>query len=327
MKTLQKMSGLVNQYYILLIVGATALAMLFPENFSWAANYTSVFLAISMFCMGLTMTTKDFAEVLRKPWRVLLVELIQYLWMPLAGVLLVRLFGLQGEVALGLILVGSVPSGTVSNVMAYMANGDVPLSVSATSVSTLVAPITTPLLLSLWGSAYIEIPFWSMLLSIVQIVLIPIVLGLLTNSLFHSYIEPVKDILPSTASVMVLFVLLGVVAVNRDTILSSGLLMFAALFLHHMSGYIVALLACLALKFNQASTRSIMLEVSVQNTGLASSLGLQFFGANGALAGAVGSIVHMICGSLFAQLCKWHDKAKETKYVAPVTAKETEHAN
>ena len=132
--------------------------------------------------MGLTLTMKDFSEVFRRPTRVLLVELLQFGFMPLSGFILAKLFQLPDQIALGLILLGSVPGGTSSNIMTYLANGDVPLSISATSVSTLIAPVMTPLILTFYGGSYFEMSFSAMFVSVSQVVLLPVVAGMVSVS-------------------------------------------------------------------------------------------------------------------------------------------------
>ena len=192
--------------------------------------------------MGLTMKPADFGEVFKRPWLIIWVFTLQYGWMPFAAYTIAKLFQLPPELAVGLILVGSVPGGTASNVLTYLANGDVPLSVTATSVSTLLAPIFTPMMVMFYGGEYLEISFWGMFMSIVQIVLVPIVLGLVINHFFSKQVEKVGKALPTLSSLAVLLVVGGTVAINHESILQTGLLILLVVVIHNASGYIVGYL-------------------------------------------------------------------------------------
>ena len=261
--------------------------------------------------MGLTMKPIDFTAVFKKPWLVLLITFLQFTIMPLSAFLLAKLFQLPNEQALGLILVGSVPGGTSSNVITYLANGDVPLSVTATSVSTLLAPLFTPLLLSFYGGAYLEMSFISMFSSIIQVVLIPIVAGLVLSYFFEAHIAKVEVALPSLSAVAVLLVLGGTVSINSETLLGTGMIMFLIVWLHNLSGYAAGFLACKLFKVNCAATRATGIEVGLQNTGLAGSLGLSHFSPATALAGAAGTIVHTLFGTLFASFLNFKEQAEK----------------
>lgn len=319
MKFFQTFNHLFNKYLALVVVAVAGFALFLPQSFLWASSHTTLFLQVIMFTMGLTMKPADFGAVFKTPWRVLMVSAMQYLFMPLSAFLLARLFQLPADIALGLILVGCVPGGTSSNVLTYLANGDVPLSVTATSVSTLLAPVLTPFFLSLYGGAYLEIAFWPMFLSIVQVVLVPIVGGLLLNRLFGRYVQPLETILPSLSAVAVLLVLGGTVALNNETLLGTGMIMFLIVWLHNLSGYAFAYGVCKVFKIDVAATRAMAIEVGVQNTGLAGSLGLQHFSPATALAGAAGTIVHTLFGTILASFLGNKDKAAAAAPTVPVT--------
>ncbi len=315
METLRKVNNLFNKYLVLFVLGIAAIAMLMPQTFTWASNYTSVFLQVIMFGMGLTMTLGDFSEVLKTPGKVLLVSAMQFGFMPLAAFLIAKLLNLPDDIALGLILIGCVPGGTASNVITYLSNGNVPLSITATSVSTLLAPLMTPLLLSFYGSAYVEISFWTMFLSIVQIVLVPIVGGVVVNYVFNRYIEPVKELLPTVSTLGILLVLGGTVSVNAETLMSSGLVIFLAVTLHNLSGYLFAYLVCPLFKTDESDTRAISIETAMQNSGLAASLGLMHFHPAAAVAGATGAIVHNVVGIIYSNICQYRDRAQAQEQV------------
>lgn len=312
METIKKINNLFNKYLVLFVVGIAAIALIVPQTFTWASDYTSIFLQVIMFGMGMTMTLGDFSEILKTPGKVLLVSTMQFGFMPLSAFLIAKIFNLPDDIALGLILVGCVPGGTSSNVITYLSNGNVPLSITATSVSTLLAPVMTPLILSFYGSAYVEISFWSMFLSIFQIVLVPIVAGVTVNYLFNKYIDPVKELLPTISTLGILLVLGGTVSVNADTLMASGLIMFLAVTLHNVVGYVVGHVVCHLFKMDEGSTRAMAIEVGMQNTGLAASLGLTHFNPAAALAGAVGAIMHNVVGIIYSNICQYRDKTQAT---------------
>ncbi|MER2173819.1 MAG: bile acid:sodium symporter family protein [Carnobacterium sp.] len=319
MKYFNKFNLFYNKYLAFIVVGVAAAALFLPNSFLWASSHTTLFLQIVMFTMGITMKPADFTAVFKKPWQVFLVTLAQYTLMPLSAFLLAKLFNLPNEIALGLILVGCVPGGTSSNVLTYLANGDVALSVSATSVSTFLSPVLTPLLLSFYGGTYIDISFWSMFLSIIQVVLVPILSGLVLSYFFNSYLKKLEVLLPSLSATAVLLVLGGTVALNSETLLGTGLIIFLIVWLHNLSGYAAGYTVCKLLKIDHSATRAMAIEIGVQNTGLAGSLGLAHFSPETALAGAAGTIVHTLFGTIYANFCRNKDNSAEEVISPPVT--------
>lgn len=315
MNVFNKVNQLFKDYLAWIVVLTAIAAMVFPVGFAWLAAWVTLMLQFIMFTMGATMKPSDFSEVFRRPVRVLVVVATQYLFMPLSAYVIARVFNLPAEIALGLILVGSVPGGTSSNVLTYLAKGDVPLSITATSVSTLLSPLLTPLALSFYGGAFIDIEFWPMFLSIVQVVLVPIFLGLLANRFLGAHTAKVETFLPTLSSIAVLMVLAGTVAVNRDNLVTTGWVIFAAVLVHNLSGYGAGYLASRLFGYSKASTRAIAIEISVQNTGLAASLGVAHFSPLSALAGAAGVMLHTLVGSIYASFCVKLDDRKAKRKV------------
>jgi len=310
MEAFKKFNQAYRSHLSWIVIGCAIIALIFPSLFAWSANYVTLLLQFIMFTMGLTMTPSDFGSVLKKPWKIILIGSLQYLFMPLSAFLLAQAFQLPSEMALGLILVGSVPGGTSSNVITYLANGNVPLSIGATSISTLLSPILTPIMLSFYGGTYLNIEFRPMFLSILNVVLLPIVLGLVMSYFFANKTQKVEDILPTLSSTAVLLVLASTVAINQQTLLSTGLIMFVAVALHNLSGYMVGYLFSKLFKMDTKSTRAIATEVGLQNTGLSASLGLAHFSPLAALAGAAGTVVHTLFGSIYASICDKNDKGR-----------------
>jgi BASS family bile acid:Na+ symporter len=309
----EKANAAFTKYLSWIVILMAALALSLPSLFTWVVAILTFMLQFIMFTMGLTMSPSDFAEVLKKPWRVFFVVLAQYLFMPFMAFVLSWLFQLPAEIALGMILVGSVPGGTSSNVIAYLANGDLPLSISATSVSTLLSPIMTPLMLSLYGGAYLEIQFMDMFMSIVQVVMVPVLLGLAISYFLGERTKKVETVLPTFSSIAILLVLAGTVAVNQQNLLETGLLIFFVVWLHNLSGYAISYLLCKLFHQDASVTRAMAIEVAIQNTSLAASLGLAHFSPLSALAGAAGTITHTLFGTIYANLCRNKDRKEEKK--------------
>ena len=216
--------------------------------------------------------------------------------MPLLAVLLVHVFSLEPMVALGVILVGCCPGGTASNVMTYLARGDVALSVTITACSTLLAPFLTPLLLELYAHKTVEM------------VLLPIVGGIIINRLFDRHLQVLRDALPLISVVCIVLILASVVALSKGAIAKSGMIIFGVVILHNLLGYLLGLLAARAAGLNSAQRRAIMIEVGMQNSALGATLGTKYFSPEAALPSAIFSVWHNISGALVANICTWWDK-------------------
>lgn len=284
----------------LLVLAGGALALLTPETFSGYSKAINPLLMIIMFGMGLTLTLPDFALVIRKPLPVLLGVIAQYLIMPLLGLGISLLLQLPPALAAGVILVGCAPGGTASNVVTYLAKGDVALSVTMTSISTLLAPVFTPLL-TLWlAGQYLPVDAGSMAKTIVQIVLIPVVLGLVLRSLLPRFVDRVLPALPWVSVFAITAVIVIVVAGSAASIFSAGLLILVAVILHNAGGIALGYGTAKLFKQPIASRRTMAIEVGMQNSGLASGLAKQYFTPEAALPGAVFSVWHNLSGALIA---------------------------
>ena len=284
----------------LLILAGAAAALFFPEPFTGLSPFVNPALMLIMFGMGLTLTLPDFALVIRQPLPVLLGVVAQFVIMPLLGLGIAWALQLSPDLAAGLILVGCAPGGTSSNVVTYLAKGNVALSVAMTSVSTLLAPLFTPLL-ALWlAGQYMEVNAGSMALSIVKIVLIPVVLGLVIRFLVPRLVDRVLPVLPWISVLAITFVVLAVVSGSAAVILTAGWLILLAVILHNGLG--LGLGYGVAKLFRQpvASRRTMAVEVGMQNSGLAAGLARQYFTPEAALPAAVFSVWHNVSGALVA---------------------------
>lgn len=255
-----------------------------------------------MFCMGLTLKTEDFRYVFRHPRNILIGCVSQFTIMPLLAFALGKAFQLDTALLAGVILVGTCPGGTASNVITYLAGGDVPLSVGMTSVNTLLAPILTPAITYILLHASVAVDVWSMFLSIVQVVIAPIALGLLLNHFFGKYTQRVTKVLPLISVLAICLIVMAVVSHNAERILSTGAEIMAVVALHNLLGCACGFGLGKLLKLNTAQTRALSIEIGMQNSGLATSLAGTAFPAlaMAMVPGAVFSVWHNISGAILA---------------------------
>ncbi|HLV18723.1 MAG TPA: bile acid:sodium symporter family protein [Pseudomonas sp.] len=257
-------------------------------------------LGIVMFGMGLTLKAADFAEVARRPLRVLLGVLAQFLVMPGLAWLLCQLLGLPAEIAVGVILVGCCPGGTASNVITWFSRGDVALSVAITSVTTLLAPVVTPALIWLLASAWLPVDFAAMFWSIVQVVILPIVLGLIAQRLLGERVQVAVEVLPLVSVAAIVAIVAGVVAASQPKIAESGLLIMAVVILHNGLGLTFGYLLARLLGLPLAQRKTLSIEVGMQNSGLGAALASAHFTPLAAVPSALFSVWHNLSGALLA---------------------------
>lgn len=300
MNLLEKLSRFISNYMAVFVILVAVIALFAPWTFTWAAPQIAVLLGIVMFGMGTTLRLGDFRLVLKRPRDVLVGAIAQFTIMPGLAYLLAKGFNLPPELAAGVILVGTCPGGTSSNVMTYLARGDVALSVSMTMTTTILAPIVTPLLTWQLAGAWVDISLGAMMLSIVKVVIIPIVGGIIINSLFGETVERYNKLLPLISVIAIVLIVGGVVSVSSARILETGALIMVVVMLHNLLGYALGFAIAKALHMNLAKAKAISIEVGMQNSGLATSLAMLHFGAAAAIPGAIFSVWHNISGSLAA---------------------------
>ena len=302
MKKIGRISSFLTRYIGVIIIIFSIIAFCWRDGFAWTTNYTSMFLGIAMFGMGLTIKMGDFQVVFSRPKEILIGCLAQYTVMPFLAWILAVVLKLPEDLALGVILVGCCPGGTASNVITYIAGGDVALSVGMTIVSTLVAPLATPSLVYVLAGAWVEVSFIAMVLSVVKVILVPVLLGILIRSILGKQIQKISEILPLISVVSIVMIISGIVAVNADKIISCGILVLGVVILHNLCGMGIGLAAAKLLKVPYDKVTAIAIEVGMQNSGLAVSLATANFAANplATLPGAIFSVWHNISGSVFA---------------------------
>ena len=285
-------------------------ALFFPEALThWGTyQYHRLFtplIWVIMFGMGTTLTFDDFARIARMPWGVLVGIACQYTIMPVMGWTFARAFGLEPEVALGLILIGSCPGGASSNVLNYLAGANVPLSVTMTAVSTLISPLATPLAMKILAGHSVAVPFWPMVLEIVNMVVVPVVSGLLINRYLPGTARWLGRWLPAVSMLCICLIIGVTIGMARDRLLSVGLALWGASACHNAAGYLLGYWGARCLRLNDRDSRTVAIEVGIQNGGMATGLAINVFGsASVAMASAVFGPWSAISGSALASY--WH---------------------
>ena len=288
---------------VLVLVAAIA-ALAFPASFVWIDTWViNPVLGLIMFGMGLTLSPKDFKVVLTRPKDIFLGCLAQFTVMPLLAFLLTWAFSLPKELALGVILVGCCPGGTASNVITYLAKGDLALSVGMTATSTLLAPLLTPLMVLLLAGTMVDVDTIGMLLSILYVVIAPIVVGLLCQRFLPELTKKTVPYLPAFSSLMIALVVVIVVSHTADKLLAGGLIVILVVMLHNLLGLGTGFLIGKLLSLPRPKCVAISIEVGMQNSGLASSLAVLHFAAYplATIPGAIFSVWHNISGALAAR--------------------------
>ena len=306
MKTLEKISGWAGKYMAVIALLVAIIALVFPDPVKGVikTSYVNTLLGIVMFGMGMTLKLSDFKVVFTKPKAVITGILSQFIIMPLLAFLLVKIFNLDPALAVGVILVGSCPGGTSSNVMTYLAKGDVALSVGMTACTTILAPVVTPALVLLLGGETINVSYMSMLMSIVQVVLVPIVLGFVINHFFEKFAQACAKVLPLVSVIAICLIIMAVVAANAAKIMTVGWLIVIVVMLHNLCGYALGYGVGKLMGLSRDQMRTLSIEVGMQNSGLATSLATVHFAAMplAAVPGTVFSVWHNISGAIYANI-------------------------
>ncbi|EXS34861.1 MULTISPECIES: bile acid:sodium symporter family protein [Acinetobacter] len=301
----------IQKTFALWVIIFAALALWQPELFVWLKAYIPWILGIIMLGMGMTMTVDDFKGVLQSPKAVLIGVVAQFVVMPGLAYVLCKLFNLPPEIAVGVILVGCCPGGTASNVITYMAKGNVALSVACTSVSTLLAPVLTPAIFYLLASQWLKIDAASMFISILQVVLLPIVVGLILRTWLKRQVESYIQVMPLVSVIAIVAIVAAIIGGSKAAILQSGLLILAVVILHNGLGYLLGFTAARFFKLPYADSKAIAIEVGMQNSGLGVALAAVHFAASPitAVPSAIFSLWHNISGPALATY--WASKHKQ----------------
>jgi BASS family bile acid:Na+ symporter len=284
----------------LLVVTVAALAYAVPAPFAAAGAAIVPLLMLVMLGMGLTLTARDFASIARAPRLVALGVGLHYTVMPAAAWLVIRLLGLDAETAVGVVLVGATSAGTASNVVSYLARGNVALSVTMTAVSTLLAVVLLPAIAWLLLGRHVAVPAGEMMRAVAQVAVGPVLVGMLLRRLLGERLRRFEPAFPVLSALAIAVVIAVIVGLNAPRLARAAPQVFAAVVLHNSiglaAGYWLARLA----RADEASARTIAIEVGMQNSGLAVALALKLFTPAAALPGALFSIWHNVSGSALA---------------------------
>ncbi|MFZ7174204.1 bile acid:sodium symporter family protein [[Pasteurella] aerogenes] len=302
MQTLLKFTQFISKTFTLWVLLFAFLAFQFPQYFVVFSRLIPYLLGIVMFGMGITLTFNDFGEVLRHPKAVVIGVIGQFVIMPLIAFALATGFNLPAELAIGVILVGSCPGGTSSNVMTYLAKGNTALSVACTTISTLLSPLLTPAIFYVLASQWLDINASAMFMSVLQMVLFPIFLGLVVRALFKNKIAEISQTMPLLSVISIVLILSAVVAVSKDKIIESGLLIFIVVVLHNCLGYLLGFSFAKLFKLNTADSKAVSIEVGMQNSGLGAALAAAHFNPIAAVPSAVFSFWHNVSGPILANI-------------------------
>ena len=279
-------------------------ALLKPQYWSDISFLIVPLLSVIMFSIGLTLRIEDFLKIFKNFKIVCLGILLQFLIMPILGFLLVKSFNIEQIIGIGVILVGCAPGGTASNVICFLAKGDVALSISLTVCSTILAVFFMPALFWLYTGSNIEIPVYQMMLSIFNIVIIPVFLGIILNSTTLFNLEKTKLWLPLIAVIAIIFIIAIIIGSNANQIFKYGSKIFFIVICHNLLGIFLGFYLCKKMNYSEKIAKTIAIEIGMQNSGLATALAIKFFGSLAGLAGAFFSIWHNISGPILASYWK-----------------------
>ena len=302
---MKKLCNYISKYMGAIVVLVAAIALFLPSSFLWVDTWAiNPMLGVIMFGMGLTLSPQDLRIVFSRPKDIIIGCLAQFTIMPLLALGLSWAFALPKELALGVILVGCCPGGTASNVITYLAKGDLALSVGMTATSTLLATLLTPLLVLMLAGTMVEVDTIGMLLSIVYVVIAPIAVGLIFQRYLPKFTKEIVPYLPAFSSIAIALVVGIIVAHNADRLLVGGMIVVLVVVLHNLCGLSLGYVIGRLLGLAEPKKRAISIEVGMQNSGLASSLATLHFAAYplATIPGAIFSVWHNISGALVARI-------------------------
>ena len=293
---IHRINALFPVWAILFSLAAYSMPTLFVP---YKGSITPLLIAI-MFFMGVTLRIEDFARVLKAPKAIFLTVALQFFIMPLAALLISKAFHFSTELMVGMVLVGAVSGGTASNVMTYLAKGDVALSITMTLTSTLLSVFATPFLTLLYVGQSVPVPASDMLLSIAQIVLAPVILGVVVNYFLHVMIKRYEPYLATFSMIAIVFIIAIVVALNQGRIANIAFLTVLGIMLHNLTGLASGYFIAKWFGYSHTICKTIAIEVGMQNSGLAVALAMKYFTPLSALPGAIFSVWHNISGAILA---------------------------
>lgn len=276
----------------------TLVAYFFSKPFASMAFLTSYLLGFVMFAMALNLSTSDFIAIAKKPLLVLLALVLQYTIMPILAIFISFIFNLDLVFMIGMVLVGSCPGGTASNVLSYLAKGDVALSVSITLISTLLSPFVTPFLIKLLVGQVIYVDAYGMMLDIAKIIFLPMFLGILCNKYFNQQLKSLKNYIPMLSSLTIMLIIAIVVAISVKSLKLNNLVLIGAISLYIILALAISFFICyIIFKLNAKYAKTISIETAVQNSGMAAILAINYFNPLSAIVAALFSVLQNVISS------------------------------
>jgi BASS family bile acid:Na+ symporter len=303
---LGKVLSFYTKYFAVWVIIFGIVAYFFPAPFAALKDYNKWFFALTMFGIGAVLQTEDFKRILQKPVIVLIGCCAQFSIMPLGAFVLARAFALPPEIAVGLILTGSAPGAMASNVMSYIARADTAYSVSLTTVSTLLCPLLTPGLTFLLAGSVMRVDFWAMVVSVIEMVIAPLLVGFGVRHFFREKLEKVLPIFPAISVTFIIFICSLVIALNRDYLPKVTGLILAAVVILNVYGMLAGFGVGVIFQMTQNRKRTLAIEIGMQNAGLGTALALEHFGEKAAMPAAVFVFICIITASAAAEL--WQKK-------------------
>ena len=300
----------IEKYFFVIILLAVAISMVYPKAFEWVLseysgiNVLNLLLSLVIFTMGTTLKADDFVNVFRNPKEISVGIAAQYLVMPVLAFAIARLFSLDTALTVGLILVGTVPGGTASDVITFLAKGDVALSVSLTAVSTVISPLLTPIITLMLIGNQIHFNPVNMFVSIIEIVIVPIFLGLLLNYKFPNFCEKLRDYLPALSSIVICLIVAGVIGANKQAILTSSAIIIVVIILQYFLAMLLGFGAGYLAGMNRKQIITVAIEIAFQNSGLSTGLAKTHFPSlsQATVPGALYSVWQNLAGSILAYI-------------------------
>ena len=309
----------IEKYFFFVIILFVVVSLIRPNYFKWVLdnyngiNILNLLLSLVLFTMGTTLELDNFINVFRRPKEIIVGISLQYIIMPVLALVLANVFSLDMALTVGLILVGTVPGGTASDVITFLAKGDLALSVSLTAVSTLISPVLTPLITLILIGNHVSFNPTEIFISIIQIVIIPIFLGLLLNYKFPKFCSELKEYLPGISSIVISIIVAGVIGVNKQAIFTSSAIIFIVIVLQYALGMLLGFAAGYLMGMKRKQIITVAIELAFQNSGLSTSLAKTHFPTltTATVPGALYSVWQNFAGSIIAYILTRYFKDSE----------------
>ncbi len=288
--------------FLLVLTTFSLFGFLFPKVFVQFKGLIIPLLVVIMLSMGLTLTPKDFLDILKRPYIVLYGAFLQFTIMPLTAYALGILFNLPPQLFVGVVLVGSAPGGTASNLITYLSKGDLPYSISMTTTSTLLSPLLTPLWTYILAGKYVDVPFLAMVKTTLRIVVAPVVFGMALRYILKERVEKVEGFLPYVAIFSISFIIATIFALNLDVIRRVSLLISFVVLIHNILGFVLGYVFGILVGLDRKRAKTLSIEVGLQNSGLSAVLAIKYFSKLAAVPSAIFSLSQNLLGVLLSIL-------------------------